>query len=76
MTTPCHGRGHGPRLPRLLRAGPNVIPYTNVLDIIHVKEQVNCCKKQKHLLQISAHDFYNDLIFLVSQGRFIGASND
>ena len=22
MTTPRHGRGHGPRLPRLLRAGP------------------------------------------------------
>ena len=23
MTTPRHGRGHGPRLPRLLRAGPS-----------------------------------------------------
>ena len=27
MTTLRHGRGHGPRLPRLLRAGPGLIDF-------------------------------------------------
>ena len=53
-----------------------VITYANISDIINVKEQVNCCKKQKHLLQISIRDFYNGLTFLVAQGRIIGTSND
>ena len=29
MTTPRHGRGHGPRLPRLLRAGPFKVQFQN-----------------------------------------------
>ena len=32
MTTPRHGRGHGPRLPRLLRAGPIILLLLDVVD--------------------------------------------
>ena len=32
MTTPRHGRGHGPRLPRLLRAGPIVNSINKIVS--------------------------------------------
>ena len=54
---------------------PNIIPSTNLLDSIHLKENMITLKKHKHLIQISVRELHNDLILSVSQGRCHGARN-
>ena len=45
MTTPRHGRGHGPRLPRLLLAGPSSITYINYIQMYRLANSGECKNK-------------------------------
>ena len=49
---------------------------SNISYTIFVKEEDNCCNKQKQLLQMSITEFYSDSIFTVNQCGFIGYCDD
>ena len=54
---------------------PHVIKYHNVADTKFVKVNGTLLKKEKHLIQISVCELYNDLILPVFQGKFHIARN-